>query len=83
MAAMDTDQSGAIQFAEFEVWWRGNSGDLERHRELAFSVDVGESGQLILVAGDTAAKEQWVGGLRAVLLSHLRVRFHIIGNARI
>ena len=38
MSEMDKDGDGTISYEEFESWWRNNGGDLEKHRELAFTV---------------------------------------------
>ena len=66
MAAMDTDGSGAIEFAEFEAWWRSTGGDLENHRDQAFTVIAGDT-QMLLVAPDTETQKLWVRGLTATL----------------
>jgi hypothetical protein len=66
LAAMDTDGSGAIEFAEFEAWWRSTGGELEKLREHAFTVVAGDA-QMLLVAPDVATKNLWVRGLTATL----------------
>eukprot|EP01043_Picozoa_sp_COSAG02_P039313 COSAG02_NODE_3095_length_7381_cov_3.337682_1_plen_1163_part_10 len=68
MASMDTDGSGSIDFTEFEAWWRSTGGDLEKHREQAFTVVAGDA-QLLLVAPTVETKRMWVNGLTDVLRS--------------
>ena len=71
MKVMDPDGRGAINCTDFARWWTDNSSDLDKHRELAFTVTVhqpvstDERGkfQLILVAPNRDAKEMWVKGL--------------------
>ena len=66
MHEMDTDGSGAISFEEFSKWWYTNGGDLEKHRDLALTVQTVEV-TLLLVAQDADTKRRWVQGLTAVL----------------
>ena len=62
MAQMDTDKSGTIDFSEFEGWWKANGGDLEKYRDLAFTVVAGDV-TLLLVAPGPVQKKNWVDGL--------------------
>lgn len=48
LATMDVDQSGMVEFGEFEAWWRSNGGDLQAQRDLAFTIFAGNV-QLLLV----------------------------------
>ena len=66
MRQMDTSGDGAIDFEEFDVWWRHNGGDLEKFRHCAFTL-ITASVQLLVVAPDPQTKRQWVNGVRAVL----------------
>eukprot|EP01046_Picozoa_sp_COSAG06_P070586 COSAG06_NODE_19805_length_822_cov_0.887967_1_plen_171_part_10 len=66
MAEMDHDGGGTVCFKEFEVWWHAHGGDLETHRERAFTIGAGDL-HLLLVAPDAATKERWVLGCREML----------------
>ena len=66
MAEMDTDGGGTIDFAEFEMWWSNNGGDLEFKRPLAITI-MADDVQLLVVAKDQADKQRWVMGLEAAL----------------
>jgi Ca2+-binding EF-hand superfamily protein len=74
MATIDTDGSGGVGFDEFVHWWAEKCGDLEKHKELAFTVSLqqpsdlgGGPYQLLIVAPDDHTKEAWVSGLSAIL----------------
>ena len=66
MAVMDRDGDGQISFDEFERWWSENGGDLEKHRDRAMTIFVGDL-QLLVVASDAETKRQWVSGLEAAV----------------
>ena len=66
MSQMDQDSSGTIGFAEFESWWKQNTGDLEKKRHLAFSVQTFGT-TLLLMAPSASAKRQWILGINEVL----------------
>ena len=40
MASMDSDRSGTVEFDEFKTWWEEWGGDLEKRRDLAFTLAV-------------------------------------------
>jgi hypothetical protein len=69
MAAMDPGGSGAVTRSDFARWWKDNCSDLDKQRELAFTVTLhqstGQQGnlQLVVVAPNHGAKEAWVKGL--------------------
>ena len=66
MSQMDQDSNGTIGFAEFESWWKQNTGDLEKKRHLAFSVQTFGT-TLLLMAPSASAKRQWILGINEVL----------------
>ena len=68
MKTMDLDDSGSIEYGAFERWWKTNGGDLESHREQAFTV-VTATSQLLLVADDSRTKAMWVDGLNQAIQS--------------
>ena len=69
MQEMDVDGNGYVELPEFEAWWSRHGGDLETHRDRAFTL-VFEGGlELLLVAPNAEAKEAWVAACNAMLTS--------------
>ena len=52
MQEMDSDHSGEVDVEEFEAWWATNGGDLEKHRNRAFTLVCKGGVELLLVAPD-------------------------------
>lgn len=69
MAVMDPHGRGTVACDDFVRWWTDSSSDLDKQRELAFTVTVHQPSddcgkfQLILVAPNRDAKANWVEGL--------------------
>jgi hypothetical protein len=59
MQEMDSDGSGEVDLSEFSEWWRRNGGDLERHRERAFTFVFVGGLEVLVVADDLATKKLW------------------------
>lgn len=69
MAAMDPGGSGAVTCKDFASWWRDNCNDVDKQRELAFTLTLSQSTgqqetfQLTVAAPNRGAKDSWVNGL--------------------
>jgi hypothetical protein len=59
MQEMDSDGSGEVDLHEFSQWWRRNGGDLEQHRERAFTFVFASGLEVLVVAPDQSTKERW------------------------
>ena len=66
MAQMDKDRSGTVGFDEFDTWWKQNTGDLEKKRHLAFTIQTAGT-TLLLMAPTASAKRRWIIGITEVL----------------
>ena len=67
MKEMDSDHSGEVDVEEFEAWWATNGGDLEKHRDRAFTLVCKGGIELLLVAPTSQAKQVWVDGCSELL----------------
>ena len=67
MKEMDSDDSGGVDVQEFEAWWATNGGDLEKHRDRAFTLVCKGGIELLLVAPTEQAKQVWVDGCSELL----------------
>ena len=67
MKEMDSDDSGEVDVEEFEAWWATNGGDLEKHRDRAFTLVCKGGIELLLVAPTSQAKQVWVDGCSELL----------------
>ena len=56
MQEMDSDGSGEVDLGEFSQWWRRNGGDLEQHRERAFTFVFASGLEVLVVAPDLSTK---------------------------
>ena len=59
MEEMDVDGNGYVELPEFEAWWSRHGGDLETHRDRAFTL-VFEGGlELLRGGGHIVAAQMW------------------------
>ena len=60
MREMDSDGNNQVTMDEFQTWWVNNGGDLEQHRDRAFTFVCEGGTEVLVVAKDMETKSRWV-----------------------
>jgi Ca2+-binding EF-hand superfamily protein len=67
MREMDSDGNNQVNMDEFQRWWLRHGGDLEQHRDRAFTFVCEGGTEVLVVAKDMETKNRWVSSCAQLL----------------
>eukprot|EP01043_Picozoa_sp_COSAG02_P008727 COSAG02_NODE_285_length_25646_cov_10.858143_2_plen_1450_part_00 len=67
MREMDSNGNNQVSIDEFRAWWLKHGGDLEQHRDRAFTFVCQSGAEVLVVAKDMETKNRWVGSCAQLL----------------